>query len=215
MKRVLLLLVAMMYCSSCSALPAEERAFAVALYVDKVDEDWRVMGRIPTYHSEGGYMTVTGQGKSLKTALAAMDASSPMSVHLSQLRLLVLQATLGRTGDLSDALSELAQRADMRLPCAVAATLTPGDVLMAVLEPAAGTRLSKAIDLILESRAEQGVILPVTLADVVRMGERQTPVLVGLTVEENTVSLSGSWPMNPQGSSLRSCPRQKQSCCRC
>ena len=199
MKGVLLLLLVMMCCTSCSALPAEERAFAVAIYVEKEGEQWRVMGRIPTYHSEGGYMTVTGQGRSLNAALAAMETSSPMTVQLSQLRLLVLNTSLGRTSDLAGALSELSQRVDMRLPCAVAATKLPGEVLMAALEPTAGKRLSKAIDLLLESRAEQGGILLMTLADVVRMGERQTPVLIGLTVEENTISLSGGWPLNQQG----------------
>lgn len=199
MKRVVILLLLTMSCASCSALPAEEKAFAVVLYVEKNDGVWQVHGRVPTYQSGGGYLTVTGEGDTLTSALADMEASAPMAVHLSQLRMLVLNASLGRTGDLTAALMELAQRADMRPQCAVAATETPSSRVLEALQPAAGTRLSKAVDVLLESRAEQGVILAVTLADVVRMGERQSPVLIGLTVEDNAISLSGGWPVNQQG----------------
>lgn len=194
-KLTALLLVTLLACASCTALPAEERAFAVALLVEKDGSTWRVHGRIPTYQTGGGYLTVTGEGESLAAALSAMDAAAPMSLHLSQLRLVALDEGLGASGDLAAALAELSQRSDVRQDCAVAVTNTPAKELMDALKPATGARLSKAIDVLLESRIAQGVILPATLADVARMGERQSPVLIGLTLEDGAVSLSGGWPV--------------------
>lgn len=192
MKKLLALLMLMlMLCTSCSALPAEERAFAVALSVEKQDGRWQVHARIPTYQSGGGYQTVTGAGGSLDEALAAMDTAAPMHLHLSQLRLLVLHA--GLNDEMYAALHLLSERMDVRPDCAVAVTDVPGKTLMEALKPTMGTRLSKSIDVLLDTRAEQGSILPATLADVIRMGERQTPVAVGLFVSDGKVELSGGY----------------------
>ena len=199
MKHMLALLLLGMLCTSCAALPAEEKAFAVVLCVEKDGEALRVHGRIPTYQSGGGYLTVKGQGASIEAALAAMEAAAPMDVHLSQLRLVTVDEALGRSGELPAILLALSQRADMRMQAAVAVTRTPAEELMKALKPSAGARLSKAMDVLLESRREQGMILPSALAEVVRMGERQTPVLMNLALEEGEISLSGGWPMRSDG----------------
>lgn len=201
MKRLtLLLLLTLLACTSCTALPAEERAFAVVLSVEKEADTWRVHARIPTYQTGGGYLTITGEGANLSAALSDMDASAPMHLHLSQLRLLVLDEKLGESADLSVVFDELSARADMRLQCAVAVTDTPAKELMDALKPTTGARLSKTIDVLLDTRIEQGGILPATLADVRRMGERQSPVLIAMTMEEKELSLSGGYPLT---SSLR------------
>lgn len=202
MKRMILFVALLMLCTSCTALPAEERAFAVALCVEKA-EDWRVRGRIPTYQTGGGYLTVTGEGDTLAAALADMDAAAPMHVNLSQLRLLVVDAALADSGELPAVLHALAERPDMRLQCAVAASDAPLKAVAEALKPAAGARLSKALDLLLDARAEQGAILHTTLADVLRMGERQSPVLIALMLEEKAIRLTGSVLMDG-GSSLSS-----------
>lgn len=195
MKRLLaLLLLLMPLCASCTALPAEERAFAVALCVEKEGETWRVHGRIPTYQTGGGYLSVSGEGETLPAALSAMDEAAPMHLHLSQLRLLVLDAALGQSDDLAAALNELAAREDMRPQCAVAVTEASAKDVMDALKPSTGSRLSKSIDVLLDTRIEQGTILSATLADVIRMGERQSPVLMALTLEEGKISLSGGYP---------------------
>lgn len=196
MKRLtLLLLLTLLSCTSCTALPAEERAFAVVLSVEKEAETWRVHARIPTYQTGGGYLTVSGEGANLSTALTDMDASAPMHLHLSQLRLLVLDEKLGDSADLATVFEELSTRADMRLQCAVAVTNTPAKELMDALKPTTGARLSKTIDVLLDTRIEQGGILPATLADVIRMGERQSPVLIALALEDKDLSLSGGYPL--------------------
>lgn len=193
MRKLIALLLALLLCSACTALPAEERAFAVVLCVEKNGGSWRVHGRIPTYQTVGEYLTVTGAGDSFDAALAAMDAAAPMRVHLSQLRLLVLHAGLG--SEVERELYSLSDRADVRPDCAVAVTQASTEALMDALKPAAGARLSKAIDVLLDTRMEQGCILSAALGDVVRMGEHQSPLLINLTLEDDRIELSGSWPI--------------------
>lgn len=196
MKCLLMLMLLALLCTSCTALPAEERAFAVALCVGKAGAAWHVHGRIPTYQTGGGYLTVTGEGASLSAALADMDAAAPMHVNLSQLRLLVLEKVLADAGEIPAVLYELSQRADMRPQCAVAVTDAPAKDAAEALKPASGARLSKSIDVLLDTRVEQGGILPAAMADLLRMGERQSPVLIALTLEGKEVSLSGGYPLN-------------------
>lgn len=187
-----MLLLPMLLCSACTALPAEERAFAVALCVERT-ESWRVYGRIPTYQSGGGYTTVSGQGETLAAALDDMDAASPMRINLSQLRLLVAEEEMARSGELPALLTALSDRPDMRMECAVALTAAPAQAVAEAFTPSAGTRLSKALDLLLEARVEQGAILPARLSQVLRMGERQSPVLIALALEGEEITLSGGY----------------------
>ena len=197
----LLLLVLLLCCTSCAALPAEERAFAVALLVERNGAVWRVYGRIPAYKSGGEYLTVTGEGASIAAALADMDASAPMKVTLSQLRLLVLR---GAAEELSAVLAAFAEDLDVRVQCALSVTEEDAETVMAALKPDTGARLSKSLDVLLEARREQGV--PVTtLADAARMGTRQSPVLTSLSLNEGKLSLSGAWAgeaLTPEESTL-------------
>ncbi len=194
MKTMLCLLL--LLCTGCTALPAEERAFAVVLHVERPGDAWRTHARVPAYRPGGEYLTVTGEGATLSAALAAMDAAAPMHLHLSQLRLLTVDAALAASGDLSALLHELSDRADMRPQCAVALTEAPADRLMEAWKPAAGERLSKAIDVLLETRIAQGAVLSATLADIIRMGERQSPVLLSLTLKDGAPALSGGYPFS-------------------
>lgn len=197
MKRLFALLLTMScLCASCAALPAEERAFAVALCVEKEAETWQVYGRIPTYQTGGGYLTVSGEGRTLAAALSSMETESPMQVTLSQLRLLILDEALARTDELAQALHALAERPDMRLHCAVALTDASAKAVAEALQPSTGARLSKAIDVLLESRIGQGTLLPAALADVLRLGERQSPVLMALTLKDKQANLAGGYALN-------------------
>ena len=196
MKILILLLLPVWLCSACAALPAEERAFAVALCVEKAEGEWRIQGRIPTYQSGGGYMTVTGEGDSFSVALTDMDAASPMRINLSQLRLVVVDVNLAESGGLLDLLTALSDRRDMRMQCAVALTDEPLLSVAEALKPAAGTRLSKALDLMLDARMEQGAIPPAALSDVLRMGDRQSPILIALSMDGEEVSLSGGYTVD-------------------
>lgn len=200
MKRLLLLLLPLLcLCASCTALPAEEQAFVVALCVEREGASWQVHGRIPTYQTGGGYLTVSGTGESLPGALAAMESAAPMRLQLSQLRLLALSQELGEEREAFAVLTALADRMELRPQCQVAMTEIPGKALMEALKPAAGARLSKSLDVLMESRIEQGLLLPATLAEILRMGERQTPVLMHLTLEEGAVSLAGGVPLTLAG----------------
>ena len=195
MKALILLALVALVCSSCTALPAEERAFAVALCVEK-DDEWRVHARIPTYQTGGGYMTVTGEGDTFPAALSSLDTASPMRINLSQLRLLVADAGLVRSDEFTDLLSAIAERHDIRMQCTVSVTDAPAKDVAEALKPATGTRLSKALDLMIDARIEQGAILPAALADVLRMGERQSPILAALLLENKEISLSGGYTLD-------------------
>lgn len=196
MTRLLLILLILSLCTSCTALPAEERSFAVALCIEKKDGLWCTHGRIPTYQSGGGYLTIAGEGPTLSASLADIESSAPMHLHLSQLRLLVLDEALAASGELAAVLHELADRTDLRRQCAVALTDVPAGELAETLTPTTGARLSKTLDVLLETRIEQGTILPATLADVIRMGERQSPVLLALTVEDKEMRISGGYALD-------------------
>lgn len=199
MKRLLLLLLCVMLLTGCTALPAEERAFAVVLGLDRADGQWRVHARIPTYQSGGGYATVSGRGDTLPSALADLDVSAPMHLHLGQLRMLVFSRGLAGTGDFRTALDTLAARHDLRLQAQLALTEDELPRLMDAMKPASGTRLSKSLDVLTETRREQGMLMPSTLSEVIRMGERQSPVLPALTLDGKNVDIIGGWPVNLSG----------------
>lgn len=185
MKKLWCWLLLTLLCTGCSALPAEERSFAVAMGVQRSGDTWEVSARMPTYQTGGGYMTASARGNSLEEALALLDATSPMQVHLGQLRMVVFHEGIAASQDFFAALDALAHREDFRLQAVICITDDPVQDLMDKLEPATGSRLSKSLDVLLEARREQGVITAVTLSDIQRMGERQSPVLTAVALEDD------------------------------
>ncbi|MGN0793465.1 MAG: hypothetical protein ACI4MG_03200 [Aristaeellaceae bacterium] len=199
MKRILILILCALLLTACTALPAEERSFAVALGLDRQDGRWTAFARIPSYQTEGGYITVMGEGDTLEAALASADAVSPIQLHLGQLRMVVFSAALARSDDFALTVNTLAGRHDLRLDAQTAVTDADMRALMDALSPATGTRLSKSLDLLAETRVEQGTTLPAALSDVIRMGERQSPVLMGMTLTDDGADISGAWPVGDDG----------------
>lgn len=199
MNRMLTLLLCALLCTSCTALPAEERSFAVALGVGLEGGTWTACARVPTYQTGGGYTTVTGGGDSLEAALSALDAASPMQLHLGQLRMLIFSDALAQTEEFPAALSALAARHDLRLDASVAVTDADLSALMDAMKPANGSRLSKSLDVLIETRIAQGTVIPAALSDVIRLGERQSPVLMHVTLDGSDMALSGGWPVSQNG----------------
>lgn len=197
MKRLLIVLLALC-CTSCAALPAEERAFAVALCATRQDDLWQVYARVPAYKTGGEYLTVAGEGVTIDAALADLNASAPMQTSLSQLRLLVLSDRLAGE-DVSALWVALSARHDLRMQCGVAVMDAPVQAVADALKPTTGARLSKAIDVLMESRTEQGCIPRAALADVLRMGDRQSLLLMRLTLSEGEIGLSGAYPVDGTG----------------
>ncbi len=191
----LLLIICCLCLTSCAALPKEERAFAVVLGIAQ-GEGWTVQARIPTYQSGGGYVTVTGTGESLPAAFASLENNAPMGLSLDQLRLAVLSDGVA---DVPAVLHALASREDMRLQAAVAVTSDDLSALMEALEPATGARLSKSLDVLWETRAEEGSAPDATLSAILRMGDRQTPVLMNVTLRDKSVEMLGGWPLTASG----------------
>lgn len=198
MKRLILLLLPLLL-TGCTALPAEERSFAVTLGVSRTADGWTAHARIPTYQTGGGYATVQGEGDTLEAALSALDAASPMQLHLGQVRLVVFSAQVARSADFPGALAVLASRSDLRMGAWLAVTETDMQTLMDAMEPTTGSRLSKSLDVLAETRFAQGMSLPSALGDVSRMGERQQPVLMNLILEEDALALTGGWPVGADG----------------
>lgn len=184
MRKLLLMAAMLLLCASCTALPAEERSFAVALGVSENTGTWEVSARVPTYQSGGGYLTLTARGSSLSEALAVLDATAPMQMHLGQLRLVVFSQGLAESSSFRSVLTELAMRKEFRVQAQVCVTADQVSDLIDKLEPATGSRLSKSLDVLLETRAEQGVIPLASLSDVLRRGERQSWVAVNVALED-------------------------------
>lgn len=184
MRKLLIMAAMLLLCASCTALPAEERSFAVALGVSENTGTWEVSARVPTYQSGGGYLTLTARGNSLAEALAVLDATAPMQMHLGQLRLVVFSQGLAESSSFRSVLTELAMRREFRVQTQVCVTADAVTDLIDKLEPATGSRLSKSLDVLLETRAEQGVIPLATLSDVLRRGERQSWVAVNVALED-------------------------------
>lgn len=199
MKRLMTLLMCLLL-TGCAALPAEERSFAVALGVAGGTGAWRVYARIPTYRTGGGYTTVSGEGDTLPHALAALDAAAPMQLHLGQLRLLVFSADTARSAEFPAALATLSERHDLRADASLAITEDGLGALMDALKPATGARLSKSLDVLMETRLEQGTVPRAALADVMRMGDRQQPVLMNIALDGKDIAVSGGWPIGSDGS---------------
>ena len=199
MKRLMTLLMCLLL-TGCAALPAEERSFAVALGVAGGTGAWRVYARIPTYRTGGGYTTVSGEGDTLPHALAALDAAAPMQLHLGQLRLMIFSADTARSADFPAALATLGDRHDLRADASLAITEDGLGALMDALKPATGARLSKSLDVLLETRLEQGTVPRAALADVLRMDDRQQPVLMNIALDGKDITLSGGWPIGSDGS---------------
>ena len=184
MRKLLGLVAMLLLCASCTALPAEERAFAVALGVSESSGTWEVSARVPTYQGGGGYLTLTAQGHSLREALAVLDATAPMQLHLGQLRVVVFSQGVAESTSFWNTLAELAMRREFRLQAQVCVTEDEVSDLLDKLEPATGSRLSKSLDVLLETRVEQGVIPLAVLSDVLRRGERQSWLAVHVALED-------------------------------
>lgn len=199
MKRLMTLLMCLLL-TGCAALPAEERSFAVALGVAGGPGAWRVYARIPTYRTGGGYTTVSGEGDTLPHALAALDAAAPMQLHLGQLRLMIFSADTARSAEFPAALATLSERHDLRADASLAITEDGLGALMDALKPATGARLSKSLDVLMETRLEQGTVPRAALADVMRMGDRRQPVLMNIALDGAEIALSGGWPIGSDGS---------------
>lgn len=180
MKRVLALLGALLLLSGCSSLPGEDRSFAVALGVEKADDLWQVSARLPTYQTEGGYMTLTARGTSLGDAMALLNAAAPMELHYGQLRLLLFSAWLARSETFPELLGALSARGEVRPQSALAVTEGSVKEIVDALEPATGSRLSKSLETLLEARQRLGVIPVTTLEEYQRLGNRQQAVLLNM-----------------------------------
>lgn len=190
LRRMMLLLLCLML-TGCSALPAEDRSFAVVLGVSMKADMWEVSARIPSYQTGGGYLTLSAQGASLQEALAVLDAAAPMRMHYGQVRLLVFGHDLAASSAFPDVLGQLAQRPDMRLQAEVCVTRDSPAELMEEMDPQTGARLSKSLDILLETRRRQGVIPEASLSSIVRMGERQYPVLLGISLPKDPTLQEG------------------------
>lgn len=205
MKRWLVLLCAAFLCQSCAVLPAEERCFVVALCMDASDGQVSLAARVPGYRSPGDYETVEATGATLSDALAQLEAAAPMQLHYGQVRLVVASEKMAAAGLLLPALRELSEQPFFRGDAVVCISEKEPKSVCDALNPLTGTRLSKSLDILLETRREQGVILCHSLSDTLLMGGRQCPTAVALDVQEaekkedSTVQMEGVWLMDGSG----------------
>lgn len=184
MRKMLAVLVLLsMTLSGCSALPGEDRSFAVALGVSENAGVWETSTRIPTYQTGGGYMTISARGNSIGEALALLNASAPMELHYGQLRLLLFSKGLAESAQFAELLRTLSARGEVRAQAALCVTEDNVLDVMDALEPATGSRLSKSLESVMKARQAVGVLPAATLTEWLRMGQRQQPVLMNLALE--------------------------------
>lgn len=181
-KMIMLVCFMLAMCTGCAALPAEERSYAVALGISHTAGVWEVSARIPSYQSGGVYTTIRAQGASLAEALAMLDAAAPMRMHYGQARLLILRKELAESSEMASVLEVVGRMPDMRLQAQVCVTGDDLPELMDALSPMTGTRLSKSVDILLETRQKMGVIPGASLSALMRMGERGSPVLAAIAL---------------------------------
>ena len=148
MKRALCLLLICLFCTGCSALPPEERAFCVVLLVDGGAQECTVRVRIPTYQQNGGYQTLSATGATLTDALRTLESAAPMRLHWGQLRLIVLSRAWAAEIPIVRTLSDLSGVENLRLHASVAVTEEDTTALAEKLVPENGTRISKSIVLL-------------------------------------------------------------------
>lgn len=187
MKRLFMaLLLSAFLLGGCSALPGEDRAFAVALGFSETGGVWEVSARMPTYQTGGGYVTLSARGSSLGEAMALLGASAPMELHYGQLRLLLFSSALAESEGFPEVLRALAARSEIRPQTTIAVTEDYVLDVMDALEPATGSRLSKSLESLVEARVRLGVVENVTLDSWQRMGQRQQAVLMCTALESET-----------------------------
>lgn len=191
MKRLLSLLLAVFLLEGCSALPGEDRTFAVALGISEKGGVWEVSARLPTYQTGGGYITLSARGTSLGEAMALLNASAPMELHYGQLRLLVFSAEVAQSEGFPEIMGALTARGEIRPQAAIAVTEDPVLDVMDALEPATGSRLSKSLESLINARARAGVVELVTVDSWQRMGQRQQTVLMCIAMEAGANALPG------------------------
>lgn len=199
MKRALCLLLICLFCTGCSALPPEERAFCVALLVDGGAQECTVRVRIPTYQQNGGYQTLSATGATLTDALRTLESAAPMRLHWGQLRLIVLSRAWAAEIPILRTLSDLSGVENLRLHASVAVTEEDTTALAEKLVPENGTRLSKSIDVMVQARHEQGVIPTCAASMLLRFGSRQSPVLCGAESTAEGFLLGGAWLTDADG----------------
>lgn len=181
--KLLALLAAAMLLGGCSALPGEERSFAVALGVGEAGGVWQCCARIPTYQTGGGYVTLQGTGRTLGEAMALLNASAPMELHYGQLRLLLFSKELAQSGQFSGVLQALSARGEVRQQATLCVTQDGLTDVMDALEPVSGSRLSKSIEAVIKARDRLGVLPGTTLGEWQRQGERQQCALAAVALE--------------------------------
>lgn len=204
MRKAMAVVLAALLLGGCSALPGEERAFAVVLGINESGALWEAGVRVPTYQTGGGYVTISAKGKSLGEALALLNASAPMELHYGQLRMLVFGKDLATSTQFPEVLRALAARGEVRAQAALCVTEDNVLDVLDALEPATGSRLSKSLEAMMTSRQLVGVVPGITLSDWLRMGERQQAVLMNAALENTDqtagkVQLSGGWLVNSAG----------------
>lgn len=193
MKRmtVVLLIVCCSVFSGCSMLPGEERAFPVCLGLHHADGTWQACVRISTYAKPGEYMTVSAAGSSLAEVMTLLDASAPIRLHYGQVRLVIFSHELAASDLLTAVLDSLNKLGEFRADAMLCVTEDDLASLMEEMKPASGTRLSKFLEVLLDSRIGQGVIPDTTLGDYRRQGERQSLTLIPIALADDGKSAQG------------------------
>lgn len=177
MKRLLTLFLCAALLTGCTALPGEERSFALCLGIHAAGASVEATVLLPNYKGDNEYLTLSARGKNLSEALIALSAVCPSRLSFGQLRLLLFSEETAADADFPFLLGEVAAISGMRLNVMTLVTRDDMQELMTALRPQSGVRLSKYLDTLLRAQVEMGFLPGTTLSELRRMGQRQSPAL--------------------------------------
>lgn len=182
MKRLAAALLCCLCLGGCTALPGEERSFALCMGVHVTANGVEVAVQLPNYKGNHEYLVLSAVGEDFDQALTALAAVAPSRLHFGQLRLAVFSHQTAASPMFPGLVAQIAAIPSMRLDAMALLTEDELPALLAALKPHSGVRLSKYLDTLLRSQVETGFLPGTTLAQMRRMETRQSPVLgrVGL-----------------------------------
>lgn len=184
-------LVTVLVTGGCSVLPGEERAYPVCLGLHLAGDMWQASVRISTYTSPGDYMTVTASGATLAEAMTMLDASAPIRLHYGQVRMVIFSRELAASGQLTGTLDKLSKLGTFRADAMLCATEDDISAVLDELTPVTGTRLSKYLEVLLDSRVEQGIVPDTTLGKYRTLESRQSLLLLPVALADGAEGAGG------------------------
>lgn len=173
---VLLCLLVICFSGCTQAHQVESQAFVLAMGVDLTDDGSFVfsarMPKIASNSSESestgsgsDYLNISAVGGDYETALDALSCVTPRSLNLSQLKIIAFSERIAQSGEFRRLIEEISQTERLFSAARIVVCQGNAEDFVKALEPAFGTRLSKAISATFDYFESLGTVPASSLAD--------------------------------------------------